>query len=152
MPLSYHPPRENVDAEKYVLKLLNDIRSELVKIEETWGEFGLHKILQFIEKGKLIVPFIGENYDFEVDLSPAQEFIENYRFNSEGGCKSRKNVGGYNPFPGETRFFCGLYEKETGEYSENGFSQRTAEYFETGCEEKEVKFRPLEEVLKEVED
>lgn len=146
------------DKESQILNLLRDVKSNISILKKDITKLSLVEILQIVENEKCIIKKqvdlrhlerkiqtrAGINY--EVDLSEAKQMVRNYRNNSEGGCGSCKYIRSYMPLQDEHVLFCKKYEKE--DVVDSGNSPRISQFYEDGCDDKEVIIkRKIKEVL-----
>lgn len=147
--LTYEPPFKELEKEEEIISLLNDVKDSLYILDESIN-IPLDKIVSVIDK---------EVYDIKqnsflfnsINLSQAKNFLDSYRYKSEGGCRSCQEMRRIKPLPDETILYCGLYENEEealANMNNSSQSDRIKKYFEKGCDKRKAIFRPLEEVLK----
>jgi len=149
--VDYLPLFEEIKGEGDLLNLLNDVQRELNSLSRLKSS-KLSYVLEFIEKGVFDNNLmVGRgNVKYLVDLSSAKRLIESYREKSEKGCQScvergevHKNLEKY--------FYCKLTENERDIDYKEGRSPKIERYSEKGCGNRIPFFRPIDEVLKEVD-
>ena len=150
--MEHHLPKSRLEKEEDVLELLRDIKIDLTRSNKDFQSTKLKNILTLVEGGKCIVPQEGVP-NLEVDLSDAYAFISEYKDKSEGlGCRSCKDIRYLNfESDSKTGCYCDFYEKPDSVNQRTGFFPKLKKYFEKGCDERKLIFRPLEEVLKGID-
>ncbi|MBR9702251.1 hypothetical protein GOV13_05015 [Candidatus Pacearchaeota archaeon] len=148
------PPFKEMKSEKNLVLLLKNVRSDInglgsIKINR------LDQALNYIERGSCDSERKMEgNVHLIVDLSKAQKLVRDYKFKSEGGCRSCTNhklvkdpdFGGQ-----EIRAYCKIGESAASIKDRIDYSPKIRKYFEIGCEDRKPIFRSIAEVLSEVE-
>jgi hypothetical protein len=146
--LKYEPPFNKIEKESDIIILLDDVAVNLCSVGYPTPMVSLKEFLPVIEKGKYEVQGKDKYNIVSVDLSKAQDLIQEYRRLSEGGCYSCINIGAHHPFPNETSWYCKL--SETGKTSDEAHSPRVEKFYKTGCDEiKHILPKTIEEVLKD---
>ena len=142
---------ENIKGEKGLIELLRDVKKGLSKVDFLFSDKSLKGILEIVEKGVHIFPSV--KIDTKIDLSSAKKFIENYKTNLESGCLSCEELGKVNFKLGERGVYCNSFEDKSTVDEKKGHSPYTQKYFSKkgGCANKTPIFRPINEVLEEVE-
>ncbi|MBI1968905.1 hypothetical protein HYS49_03265 [Candidatus Woesearchaeota archaeon] len=143
-------PSESVPGE--VLSLLQDVRSSIGKVEPSFGNASLTRVLEAGEAGEYRVE---GSIGIRIDLSSAKSAIEAYREYSEGGCQSCVNLGRetIDAQDATSGWYCRVadpdYDKGSGvRYS--GFSPKVRRHYATPCESWKPRFSPrLEELVQE---
>lgn len=140
--------------EQKIIRLLKDVRTSVALLRPDFENKRLEDILEVVEKGKLIFQKeanpeeIWVELNYKIDLSEAKEIIDDYRYKSEGGCQSCKRKASFMPFSDEHVTYCSLYENEST--TNEGSSPRITQFYNTGCDDKEVIFnKKIEEIIKE---
>jgi hypothetical protein len=137
--------------EEKIIKMLDDIKESSRCRDTLISLFGLNKILNAVNKGKLIIPGREHGLNYEVDLSEAKEIVDDYISRSEGGCEYCGNLGKTYK-NNETGRYCKIDETEKSiirfPISSNE-SIKIREFYKKGCKEKTSSFKPLERVLLE---
>jgi len=136
-----------------IIGLLKDVRLNLSMLDKDFEGKSLQDILEVVEKNELVIKHQSNDENpqaeisYNIDLSYAKNRINQYRNDSEGGCKSCKRLRHYMPLQDEHVLFCDKYEKK--DIVDSGHSPRITQFFKTGCGEKEtIISKKLEEVLK----
>ena len=81
-------PAEEVP--KVVLSMLHDVRDSVGKLDSSFLNVGLARVLEVIKDGKYE---LNGEVSTRIDLSSAKGVIDAYRKYSEGGCQSCLNLG-----------------------------------------------------------
>ncbi|MBI2661851.1 hypothetical protein HYX11_00135 [Candidatus Woesearchaeota archaeon] len=134
-----------------ILKMLYDVRQEIGKLEPSFADIDLLRVVAIVESGKYE---INRNILTKIDLSSAKQIVNTYRNNSEGGCESCSNFS--IDIINDNRdmfFYCDIkehYQRTPQECGHNnGFSPELAKYYETPCASWKPKFSPkLEELIR----
>jgi len=143
-----------------IIGLLKDVRDSVALLRPDLKNQRLDIVLEVIEEGKWILQEktdkMNSNIElnYEVDLTIARDIVNNYRNGSEGGCKSCSLRRVYTPMEGERFTYCSKHENEDFAINNwninNSQSPTIKEFYEKGCDEKEIVFaRKLEEILQE---
>ena len=149
--ITYLAPFGEIKEEKQIIALLEDVKNDLVGVDNSNKDlFDFKKLLNVIDGTKYEV--IKESIRQVVDLSKAKHLIDSYRRQSEGGCQSCKEHGHFMPYQDEHIFYCKLYEQEKLDNNELDFenSPRISKFSEKGCKDKKPVFtKTIEQILKE---
>ena len=140
-----------------MIGLLKDVRENLVALNTEFSNKKLKEILNAVEEGELKIKSNKINEEspkaeiiYTVDLSKAKQRVNQYRHDSEGGCKSCKKFGHYMPLQDEHVLYCKAHEK--CDVVDSGESPRISKFYKNGCDEKDIIIqRKLEEILKYAE-
>jgi hypothetical protein len=138
-----------------VLDMLNDVKRDIGKIDESFSHFSLTDVLKVIEFGS---HYINGDIEICIDLSSADGIIKTYRRYSEGGCQSCVNLSReiIDAQDGSSGTYCGLedpdYDKDSihlPHVKYEGFSSKVDKYYQNPCESWKPRFSPiLEEIIK----
>ena len=146
--LMYEPLIDEIRKEEEAIQLISDVRNDIQKVDFLVDEGSLKKFLEFIENGKYEIQDTSNGVQTIIDLSKAQNLINDYRRLSKGGCQSCEHIRAFKPLPDETVKYCNLYEDKNT--VDEGFSPKIKEFYKNGCDEKKPIFRQLEKVLKDM--
>ena len=149
--LTCHPNVEEIQEEKDVRRLLENVKTDLGRLNCTYKNMLLTAILRFVEKGSALVPHSSAFFN-EVDLSQAQGMLSDYRKMSEGGCYSCKNVGIHKPNSDDAEVYCELKGETPGDVCcRTGRSPMVEAFYNNeNCAELEHKFsKKIEEIISE---
>lgn len=134
-----------------VLSMLKDVRIDIGKLDCSFADADLIKVLSIVEAGKYEV---NGNVSIHINLSSAKSVINAYREYSEGGCQScsefRKNV-----LNEDLDFFGYCDVKEDSEETPKkcgygaGFSPLVRKHYQEPCKSWKPHFSPkLEELIR----
>ena len=146
--IEYNAPFKEIKEERQIIGLLEDIRNDLIIVDESNKDiFNLKKLLKIVEEGEYKT--VEKGITQLVNLSEAQALISQYRTNSEGGCQSCKNLKKYYD-NNETYKYCNIGEdKNSAINSLEEISPKVKKYLEKGCEDRKPIFtKTIEEILK----
>ncbi len=153
------------DKEKQVIELLNNIRATTAVIKPSFSRVNLKLVLDTVKEGKLVLQSqtgvnpiklersigkeISQNY--KIDLSEAKGIIDDYMAHSERGCEYCGNLGKvYKDM--ETDKYCKIGETEKSIVKSpilNNESPKIHQFWKTGCNDRTLTLKPLEELLTE---
>lgn len=143
---------------KVVLSMLHDVRDSVGKLDSSFLNAGLAKVLEVVEAGKYE---LNGEVSTRIDLSSAKGVIDAYRKYSEGGCQSCLNLGRetIDAQDASSGFYC---EVSDPDYDKNavgdrlgvrysGFSPKISKHYKTPCgDDWKPRFSPkLEEIISE---
>ena len=147
-----------VEVPKVVLSMLHDVRDSVGKLNSSFLNAGLVKVLAVVETGKYELD--GE-VSTRIDLSSAKKVIDFYREYSEGGCQSCLNLGRetIDAQDASSGFYCRASDPD---YDKNaigdklgvryeGFSPKISKYYKNPCgDDWKPRFSPkLEKLISE---
>ena len=147
-----------VEVPKVVLSMLHDVRDSVGKLNSSFLNAGLVKVLAVVETGKYELD--GE-VSTRIDLSSAKKVIDSYREYSEGGCQSCLNLGRetIDAQDASSGFYCRASDPD---YDKNaigdklgvryeGFSPKISKYYKNPCgDDWKPRFSPkLEKLISE---
>ena len=138
-----------------VLSMLHEVRADLEKLDGSFADLDLTRVLAVVEAGKYE---INGSVLTRIDLSSAKRVVKAYRENSEGGCKSCVNLGRetIDAQDATSGWYCRLDDPD---YDKNavgdrlgvryeGFSPKVTRHYNTPCDSWKPKFSPkLEELI-----
>lgn len=147
------PPKE---ISKAVLSMLHDVRDSVGKLENSFANLNLARVLKVVEKGKYE---INGSVSTCINLSSAKEVINSYREYSEGGCKScvhlgRETIDAQDGTSGE---YCEVSDPDFNKNARGdelgvryaGFSPKVKKHYEKPCRDWKPKFSPtIDELVK----
>lgn len=143
--------------EQKIIRLLKDVRTSVALLRPDFESKRLEDILEVVEKGKLIFQKeanpeeIWVELNYKIDLSEAKEIIDDYRYKSEGGCQSCKNLGKFYRDM-ETYRYCKIGEDESSVVGLpiSDQSSKINKFYKEGCGDKDPVFKKkIEEIIKE---
>ena len=82
--------RPSEEVSKAVLSMLHDVRDSVGKLENSFLNVSLARVLEVVESGKYE---LNGNVSTRINLSSAKSVINSYREYSEGGCQSCVSLG-----------------------------------------------------------
>lgn len=140
-----------------VLSMLLDVKKSINRIDSSFADANLLRVLSIVETGKYEV-----NGDvlIRIDLSSAKKVIEAYRRYSEGGCRSCVSLGvkTIDAQDGAIGWYCEVYDQD---YDANatgcecgvrykGFSPKVKDHYDSPCKNWKPLFSPgLEKIVGE---
>ena len=156
--LTYQPFFKDLSTEEDVIRLIQDVRTDISVLNPIIAKLSLNATLKIIDKGFYKIKREDGIYD-ALDLSKANSLIQRYRFISEGkGCQSCQHIEYVKPFPDETISYCKLNEDEEGvikNFAEDMSETRSSqikEHFTNGCKDRKSITKSLIKILLEVEE
>jgi hypothetical protein len=153
------------DEEEKVIALLRNIRSNAALLRPSLSKENLEFVLERVKEGRWILssqnilntPFLDKSIgkeiklNYDLNLSEAQEVIDNYIAHSEKGCEYCGNLGKVYE-KNETFRYCKIDETEKSIVDFpllNNESPKIHQFYKIGCKDRTSTFRLLEELLKE---
>jgi len=127
--------------------ILYDIRNSLSKIDGLYKNMPLLVFLNSIESEDYFTIKTNNLFDIEIDLREVQRYIQNYKYNSENGCRSCKDMRKVDVAPDEKFIYCGRYEKRIALNPDGGYSKKIMKHMEKGCEKLNPKLKPISEFI-----
>lgn len=141
-------------ASESVLSMLRDVRINIGKVDSSFADVDLRRVLEVVEAGKYE---INGSISTRIDFSFAKDVIDTYRRYSERGCQSCVSFGRetIDAQDASTGWYCKVsdldYDANTigkpgVKYS--GFSPKVEKYYNVPCDDWKPRFSPrLEEFI-----
>ncbi len=133
-----------------VLSILSDIKVNIGRLESSFAEVDLARVLAVVEEGKYEIK---GDISIRIDLSSAKSVINAYRRDSEGGCKSCVGLGRETIDAQDTTagWYCRVsdsaFNVDRG-VCYSGFSPKVNTYYNKPCDSWKPKMSPkLEELI-----
>ncbi|MAG24615.1 hypothetical protein CMI47_03455 [Candidatus Pacearchaeota archaeon] len=154
--LRYVPPVDSIKSEDDIVTLLEDVQKTIDDINSGLRLDLMNTFVFLRDMGIDRVYDLGVEDERGVrqmiDLSSAVSGAKFYDSRSQPGCSGCEHQKMHKPETDETVFYCGVHEPNT--IRDGGFvglSPTIQKYRESGCEDRKAIFRPIDEVLSEVE-
>jgi ribosomal protein L18E len=138
-----------------ILSMLKDVKADIRRVDDSFTDVNLVRVLAIIEKGKYLV---NGSVITIIDLSSAKNVVEAYRRYSEGGCQScinlgRETIDAQDASPG---LYCRVNDPDydanalgyRSRVSYSGFSPKVRKHHNLPCDDWKPRFLPkLEELI-----
>lgn len=146
---------KNISPES-VLTILHNVRADIGRLDGSFTDVDLRKVLEIVEAGKYKV----NGSSTLIDLSSAKVVIDAYRKYSEGGCQSCTSLGRetIDAQDATSGWYCQIFDPDydaevIGDrpgVRHSGFSPKVRRYYKTPCDDWNPRFHPkLEELIKQ---
>jgi hypothetical protein len=145
--MKYNPIIKDLKEDGDIMMMIIDVKSCISLIDKSFSDKTLTEIIDIIKKCEYKPPhhFPYPGYDIIIDLSLANQLINDHRRNSEGGCSSCLRCKYVKPLPDETITYC--HQKEDVDiilenWSKNDINRSPViiKYWESGCDDKKPIF------------
>ncbi len=129
-----------VEVPKVVLSMLHDVRDSVGKLDSSFLNAGLARVLAVVEAEKYE---LNGGVSTRIDLSSAKGVIDAYRKYSDGGCQSCLNLGRetIDAQDATSGFYCKVSDPDYDEnavedrlgVSYSGFSPKISKHYKSPC-------------------
>ena len=149
--------RSPEEVSKAVLSMLHDVRDSVGKLENSFLDVSLARVLEVVESGKYE---LNGSVPTRIDLSSAKRVIDSYKKYSEGGCQSclslrRETIDAQDATSG---WYCKVSDPDFNKNAigdelgvrYGGFSPKISKHYKNPCGDWKSRFPPTLDKLIEL--